>query len=565
MVVAAGLGLQRRLRRRRAKVARQGALTAAVTAVVALAGLWAVSAQMLVSSHDLAVVLASLPVAAGAGVAYGVATARQVAADLEALAATARRLEAGDLAARARVQGTAEVALIAETLNAAAARLAEARERERRMEQGRRDLIAWASHDLRTPLASLRALAEALADDLAPDEATRRRYLAGLTANVERLSALVDDLFELAAIQAGAVSLQLEPTSLPELASEVVDRFEPEAAAAGVRLECQLDGDRPVLAGRDQLGRVLANLVVNGIRHTPSGGVLRVAVADDDGTAILQVTDSCGGIPEADLPRVFDQLWRGDPARSTNGAGLGLAIARGLVDAHGGTIGVANVPGGCEFTVRLPLATGAPTANGQRQPFGSLIDSLQAGNADLQPPPVLLGWPHGPDLHLSGQERTGYRDTRCRARPAVRHLPADGAAVAPDPAAARLVRLAEPARLAVPVDPGLARVLRHRGHPGAAGQALVGLPAPLALAASPRGRPRDRAGVDRPAARRGTFAAGHRADEHRLLVRLGLRLHQDPLLDGLDRDRGADRPPLGQAPRAAPHPGQAARRGRCGR
>jgi signal transduction histidine kinase len=366
VVVAAGLALQQRLRRRRAKVARQGALTAAVTAAVALAGLWAVSAQMLVSSHDLAVVLASLPVAAGAGVAYGVATARQVAADLEALAATARRLEAGDLNARTQVQGTAEVALIAETLNAAAARLAEARERERRMEQERRDLIAWASHDLRTPLASLRALAEALADDLAPDEATRRRYLAGLTANVERLSALVDDLFELSAIQAGAVTLQLEPTSLPELAAEVLDRFEPEAAAAGVRLECKLDGDRPVLAGRDQLERVLANLVANGIRHTPRGGRLRVTVAGGDGTAILQVTDSCGGIPEADLARVFDQLWRGDPARSTKGAGLGLAIARGLVDAHGGTIAVANVLGGCEFTVRLPWSTSAPTMNGQQ-------------------------------------------------------------------------------------------------------------------------------------------------------------------------------------------------------
>jgi signal transduction histidine kinase len=366
VVVAAGLGLQQRLRRRRAKVARQGALTAAVTAVVALAGLWAVSAQMLVSSHDLAVVLASLPLAAGAGVAYGVATARQVAADLEALAGTARRLEAGDLAARAEVRGTAEVALIAEALNAAAARLAEARDRERRMEQERRDLIAWASHDLRTPLASLRALAEALADELAPDEATRRRYLAGLTVNVERLSALVDDLFELSAIQAGAVALQLEPTSLPDLATEVLDRFEPEAVAAGVRLECQLDGGRPVLAGRDQLGRVLANLVVNGIRHTPRGGRLRVAVADADGSAVVRVADGCGGIPEADLARVFDQLWRGDPSRSTKGAGLGLAIARGLVDAHGGTIGVANVPGGCEFTVRLPLHADATTGNGRR-------------------------------------------------------------------------------------------------------------------------------------------------------------------------------------------------------
>jgi signal transduction histidine kinase len=370
VVVAAGLGLQGRLRRRRAKVARQGALTAAVTAAVALAGLWAVSAQMLVSSHDLAVVLASLPVAAGAGVAYGMATARQVAADLEALVGTARRLEAGDLAARAQVQGTAEVALIAETLNAAAARLAEARERERRMEQERRDLIAWASHDLRTPLASLRALAEALADDLAPDEATRHRYLASLTANVERLSTLVDDLFELSAIQAGAVTLQLEPTSLPDLATEVLERFEPEAAAAGVRLECRLDDGGSVLVGRDQLGRVLANLVANGIRHTPRGGRLRVAVADGDSTIIVRVTDSCGGIPEADLPRVFDQLWRGDPARSTKGAGLGLAIARGLVDAHGGTIGVANVPGGCEFTVRLPRTTQAAALNRQSRLSG---------------------------------------------------------------------------------------------------------------------------------------------------------------------------------------------------
>jgi signal transduction histidine kinase len=234
------------------------------------------------------------------------------------------------------------------------------------MEQERRDLIAWASHDLRTPLASLRALAEALADDLAPDEATRRRYLAGLTANVERLSGLVDDLFELSAIQAGAVSLQLEPTSLPDLATEVLDRFEPEAAAAGVRLEGRLGGCRPVLAGRDQLGRVLANLVVNGIRHTPRGGCLRVLDADDDANATVRVADSCGGIPEADLPHVFDQLWRGDPARSTKGAGLGLAIVRGLVDAHGGSISVANVPGGCEFTVRLPWTTHASARNGQQ-------------------------------------------------------------------------------------------------------------------------------------------------------------------------------------------------------
>lgn len=357
VVALGGLGLQRGLRRRRAGMARQAALTAAVTAAAALAALGVVATSMLASPHDLAVVVASLPMAAGAGVAYGIVSSRRTAADLETLAEVAGRLEAGDLSARARLGGTAEVAAVAETLNAAAARLAASRERERAMEASRRDLVAWASHDLRTPLASLRLVAEALADDVAPDEATRRRYLASLAGHVDRLSSLVDDLFELSAIQAGAVTLQLEPTSLPDLVGEVLARFEPEAAAAGVRLEADLAAPaRPVLAGRAQLSRVLANLVVNGIRHTRPTGRLVVAVAEHDGAAVLRVRDGCGGIPPADLPRVFEQLWRGDPARSTSGAGLGLAIARGLVEAHGGTIEVANVPDGCEFTVRLPAA-----------------------------------------------------------------------------------------------------------------------------------------------------------------------------------------------------------------
>jgi signal transduction histidine kinase len=366
-VALVGLALQEGLRRRRAGMARQVALTAAVTAAAALAALGAVATSMLASSHDLWVVLASLPTAAGAGVAYGVVVSRRTAADLEALAEVAGRLEAGELSARARLGGSAEVAAVAETLNAASARLAAARERERTAEASRRDLVAWASHDLRTPLASLRLVAEALADDVAPDEATRRRYLASLASHVDRLSSLVDDLFELSAIQAGAVGLQLEPTRLPDLVEEVLARFEPEATAARVRLEAAPTPDsRPVLAGRDQLGRVLANLVANGIRHTPPGGRLAVAVEQAGGVAVLRVRDGCGGIPAADLPRVFDQLWRGDPARSTEGAGLGLAIARGLVEAHGGTIEAANAAGGCEFTVRLPRSAPAAGDNGRR-------------------------------------------------------------------------------------------------------------------------------------------------------------------------------------------------------
>lgn len=354
-VAAGGAGAQAVSRRRRTRLARQEALTAAVTAGGTLAAIALVAAGMLLSQHDLAVVLATLPVAAGAGIAFGVINARLVGRDLEALAAAARRLATGDLDARAPLGGTAEVAEVAATLNLAAARLAEARDRERTMEASRRDLVAWASHDLRTPLTSLRVVAEALADDVVTDDSTRRRYLASLSAHVDRLARLVDDLFELSQIEAGALTLQFEPTHLPDLVDEVVERFTPGAEAKRVRLEAHLTGEFRLLpAGRDQVGRVLANLVVNGIRHTPTGGRVQVGAADHGDHATIWVRDGCGGIPQADLPFVFDRHWRGDPARTAEGAGLGLSIARGLVEAHGGTVHVANVPGGCRFTVQLP-------------------------------------------------------------------------------------------------------------------------------------------------------------------------------------------------------------------
>jgi signal transduction histidine kinase len=357
-VVLVGLAVQSGLRRHRAGVARHVALTAVVTATAGLAAIQAASSAMLVSAHDLTVVLACLPVAIGAGIAYGVASSRGMVADLEALAGRAAALEDGTPPpSHPRPGGAAEVATVAEALDAAATRLVAARERERAMDASRRDLVAWISHDLRTPLASLRALAEALADGVATDEATRQRYLAGLIAHVDRLTGLADALLELSQVEAGALRLELEPVSLPELVAEVLQCYEPEAAAAGVQLVASGSADRlVVMGGRDQLNRVLANLVHNGIRHTPPGGRLLVTVEEPgrDGNAVVQVRDGCGGIADPDLPRVFDRLWRGDPARSSRGAGLGLAIARGFVEAHGGTVSVANVSGGCQFTVSLP-------------------------------------------------------------------------------------------------------------------------------------------------------------------------------------------------------------------
>ncbi len=360
LVVALGMLIDHELRRRGSAVAKQAALGGAATATAALAGVAAATLLMMPTAHELASVLALLPLCAGAGVAYGLLSARRTTADLEALAAAARRLETGDLTVRATVGGSAEVAEVAEALSAAAARLGEAFTRERAMEASRRDLVAWASHDLRTPLASLRATAEAIADDLVEDPAGRRRYLDSLLAQVDRLANLVDDLFELSQIEAGALVLNFEPTHLPSLVAEVLEVFEPDAVARGVRLDAVLPGSFPLVpAGRDQMGRVLANLVANGVRHTPAGGAVLVTVEARADAAVVRVRDGCGGIPDGDLSRVFERLWRGDPARSTTGAGLGLAIARGLVEAHHGSIEVRNLAGGCEFTVALPRTADA--------------------------------------------------------------------------------------------------------------------------------------------------------------------------------------------------------------
>src|SRR6266542_2949323 len=335
---------------------------------------------MLVSTHDLLVVLVSLPVAIGAGIAYGIASSRAMVTDLEALAARAAALEAGAGAsspaeqarpsvAGRRSGGTAEVATVAEALEAAEARLAAARERERAMDASRRDLIAWISHDLRTPLASLRALAEALADGVAIDEATRGRYLAGLLAHIDRLTGLVDALLELSQVEAGALAFEREPVSLPELVAEVLEGFEPEAAAGGVRLQTAAgNGGALVLAGRDQLNRVLANLVHNGIRHTRPGGRLLVTIGQraDGGAVTLRVRDGCGGIAEPDLARVFDRLWRGDPARSSRGAGR----------APGGGPALPVVP----RRVRIGVEQLALIVAGDRIGQGEhLVAGLQAG------------------------------------------------------------------------------------------------------------------------------------------------------------------------------------------
>jgi signal transduction histidine kinase len=236
---------------------------------------------------------------------------------------------------------------------------AQAQERERQLEASRRELVAWVSHDLRTPLAGIRAMAEALEDRVVTEASTVDEYHRRIRTEADRMTALVDDLFELSRIQAGALSLTTVRVSLGDIVSDVVASAEPLAAAKNIRLVA--DGrDWPTVEGSEpELARVVANLLRNAIRYTPSDGTVAVTGGRDADGGWLAVTDSCGGIPPADLPRVFDVAFRGESARtpkSETGGGLGLAIVRGLVEAHRGEVGVTNVGGGCRFVVRIPAA-----------------------------------------------------------------------------------------------------------------------------------------------------------------------------------------------------------------
>jgi signal transduction histidine kinase len=241
---------------------------------------------------------------------------------------------------------------------------AQARDRERALEASRRELVAWVSHDLRTPLAGLRAMSEALADGVVTDKSTVDSYHARLRTETDRMSALVDDLFELSRINAGALQLSLDSVDLADVVSDAVASAAPVAAASGVNLVAEPGRYPAVQASETELGRVLRNLLANAIRHTPADGQVTVTGGAEHGAAWLAVADACGGIPEDDLPRVFDVAFRGTRSRTPPktpapaGGGLGLAIARGLVEAHRGEIAVSNTPSGCRFVIRLPTGVG---------------------------------------------------------------------------------------------------------------------------------------------------------------------------------------------------------------
>ncbi|WP_431961718.1 sensor histidine kinase [Actinacidiphila sp. bgisy160] len=347
-----GTGVLRLLRNR--SVALSLAVVAAVTVAAMLAGTMLVSWAMFLSDHDLWVVTMVCSIAAVVSLGVALALGRGVVRGSRALAEATRALGDGGSFVPPAVAPTAELAELGRELAATSAKLAASRERERALEESRRELVAWISHDLRTPLAGLQAMTEALEDGIVDDPSV---YHARIRAEVERMSGMVGDLFELSRIQAGVLALNTARVSVYDLVGDALAGAAALAKEHGVRIIG--DGVEPVPVEVDgrEMSRVLTNLLVNAIHRTPADGTIAVSARREANSVVVSVTDGCGGIPAEDLPRVFDTGWRGTDARTPPaGAGLGLAIVRGIVEAHKGRAAVRNVPGGCRFEVRLPAA-----------------------------------------------------------------------------------------------------------------------------------------------------------------------------------------------------------------
>ncbi len=337
------------------------AVIAAVTVISTLGGVVVIAKEMFISVKDLDVVMAVVVIAGIAGFAVSQIVGRRVSAACRLLLAAVRDVGGTGEYRHPTDLLPAELAGLSQELECAHRRLAEARDRERALEASRRELIAWVSHDLRTPLAGLRAMAEALEDRVVIDQQTVSRYHAQIRGETDRLALMIDDLFELSRIHTGVLRLSRGLVGLDDLIGEAMMSAEPLARAKGVLLRGQA-GALPVFVDAAEVGRALRNLVINAIRHTPSDGAVEVLGNEESGMALVSVSDSCGGIPAEHLPRVFDVAFRGETARTPGpgeGAGLGLSIARGIIEAHSGQIAVRNVGPGCQFIIRLPLAPGA--------------------------------------------------------------------------------------------------------------------------------------------------------------------------------------------------------------
>jgi signal transduction histidine kinase len=330
----------------------------ALASILTFLNVWITARLMFASQHDLLLATVLLLFAGGIAMAVGHFLSAALTERIVSLNRAAQEIAQGKLDVRVPVAGNDEMASLAQTFNIMAGQLQATEEKQRELEGLRRNLIAWAGHDLRTPMASIQAIVEALADGVVEEPGTVHRYLDTAQREIRSLSLLIDDLFELAQLEAGGLRPELGPNSVSDLISDTIESFSELASRQGVTLEGSAEaGIDPVAMDPQQIGRVLSNLVGNAIRHTPTGGTVRLRAKSGEGAVQVEIKDTGEGISAEDLPHIFERFYRGEKSRSraTGGAGLGLAIAKGIVEAHGGQIEVESSPGrGTRFCLTLP-------------------------------------------------------------------------------------------------------------------------------------------------------------------------------------------------------------------
>jgi signal transduction histidine kinase len=321
----------------------------------------AVVGSLMVVSVPNAELLAAIVVAAGL---VAIIAARIVAGgmlrDVQSIRDGLMAVGRGRREVRIETSAHDELAELASAANVMIAQLREEEAARDQSDAARRDLIAAVSHDLRTPITSLRLLAEAIGDDIVEDPETRRGYLRRMSTHIDALGVLIDDLFELSRLEAGDISWTIEQVPLQELVGETVEAMRVQAEAKGVAVLAEVpDTLCPAQANPEKLQRVLFNLIQNAIRHTPADGSVVVRAEPVAAGIEFEIADTGDGIRPEEREHVFTAFYRGgtEAARTTPGAGLGLAVSRAIVEAHGGRIWLADAAIGTRVRFSLPAAT----------------------------------------------------------------------------------------------------------------------------------------------------------------------------------------------------------------
>jgi signal transduction histidine kinase len=358
---AAAVGGAHAIARRRERLgglARQFSVGVAVAVGQLLLAVLVIVLLMFVSEHDALLIVAITAFAGVIAVRAAQLIAMGVMHDVEAVRDGLRSVGEGERDVRLETHSRDELAELADEANAMVVRLAEEERARDSAEAARRELVAAVSHDLRTPITSLQLLAEAIGDDIVDPE-TRRSYLDRMTIHLRALTGLIEDLFELSRLEAGDIEWSMERVALDELVGETVAAMRAQADEKQVEVVAEVAGDiAPARANPEKVQRVLFNLIQNAIRHTPADGSVTVRAEPGEREVQIEVADTGEGIDPGERERVFDPFFRGgsEAARTRNGAGLGLAISRAIVEAHGGRIWLERAGRGTRVRFSLPSA-----------------------------------------------------------------------------------------------------------------------------------------------------------------------------------------------------------------